>query len=123
MRFFETFETSKPVSVHPARLPAAVSLAHIIVGRDVVSVLVEVHVPIVLPHVDFKLPRRTPSLPAIVGIPQPVITLAEIALDQRRFWTTPHIEPSEEQSTQVSHISDITAPSHRKGQRHHDQDP
>src|SRR5262249_49443559 len=65
-------------SVHPARLPSAISLAGIVLRRDVVPMFVEVDLsPFLLAHVDFKLPRRPPPLPAVIGIAQSVIALAK----------------------------------------------
>ena len=61
--------------IHPPRLPATVPFAAFFLGRNVVSVLVEVYVAVVLPHVDLKLLRRPPPLPAVIRIAQTVITL------------------------------------------------
>src|SRR5580698_3791847 len=65
-----------PSLIHPSRFSPAVSLA-IVIRRNVVPMLIEVNLPVVLLHIDFKFPRRPPPLPPVIRIPHLVVALAD----------------------------------------------
>src|SRR5439155_21811092 len=69
------FSTNRNPLVHPARLRSAIPLAHIVIRRNVIPMLIEVHFPVVATHVDFKLFGRTPALPAVIGVTQAEVSL------------------------------------------------
>src|SRR5579872_5143945 len=108
--------------IHPARFRSAVALVHVIIGRNVIPVLVKVHIAVVLPHVDFKLPRRPPPLPAIVGIVQSVIPLGNRdPLRHAALGRELHIKVAKEQPARVRQIRDPASAADGQGRRNDDQ--
>src|SRR5207253_10589759 len=73
--------------------------------RNVIAVLVKFRIAVVLPHVDFELPGRTPPLPAIVGIAQAEITFGG-PHGEPFARHDPDVEKAEEQSTEMSKVGD-----------------
>src|ERR1700733_12373115 len=100
-------------SIHPPRLAPAVAFARIIIRRNVIPVLVEVDLAVMLRHVDFEFLRRSPPLPAVVGIAHAVVAFRESDVHQRRLDASPYIKPAKQQSPQVRHISHAATAGHR----------
>jgi hypothetical protein len=83
--------------IHPPRfITPAVPLARIVIRRNVVPMLVEVDLAVMLRHVNFKLLRRAPPLPAVIRISHAVISLRETNVHQRWLRPASHVKPAEQ---------------------------
>ena len=101
-------KTLKPGLVHPARLPPAIPFAPLVLGRNVIPVLIEVNIAVMLPHIHFKLFRRSLPSPPVVGIAEAEVPLARNET-YSAAWHILHIEESEEQPPYMRHVSDALA--------------
>jgi hypothetical protein len=95
--------------IHPAGFRTAIFLVHII-GGNVVAIFVEgsTHGTILLAHEHFELARRPPPLPSIVGIPNAEIMFRR-AERETALGHELHVQEPEQQSAEMSEISNVRA--------------
>src|SRR5215468_5871604 len=103
-------------SVHPARTRSTVLLVAIL-GWNAVAPLVELHVAIVLAHVDFELARGPAALPAVIGVTDSEKAFGEEECQSAAGYQL-DVEKSEEQSSKVSEVGNATLGRLKRRQDH-----
>src|SRR5271165_6987912 len=89
-------------------LPALVVGVPVLVRIDVAAFAVEVHLAILLAHVDLELARGATALPLVVAVPEAEVALtdsAEDAAPRSRL----HIQVAAERSTELRQRIDLVA--------------
>src|SRR5580704_13056459 len=95
--------------VHPAGFRTAIFFVHII-GWNVVAIFVEgsTHSAILFAHEHFKLACRPAPLPPIVGIPHAKVMFARAECEPALGHEF-HVQEPEQQSAEMSEISNVRA--------------
>src|SRR5580693_1898977 len=97
--------------IHPAGFRTAIFLVHII-GGNIVAIFVEssTHGAILLAHEHFELACCPAPLPAIVEIPDAKVMFARAECEPALGHEL-HVQEPEQQSAEMSEVSNVRAPS------------